>query len=364
MKEESKDLNDEQKVAILREWDTRIENPPSLLELIKAGFPGVSGADGRSWHGREVKKFLATREIKARPSYEYLAKGKIDLTTEQKEFVANNFGLIGALEITKKIFNNPNLTSLSQETRSIIEFSKTLDSKVVGDNSEEDSADDKYTPPKTFERMFFRINKYVHEGLEKDKLTAKQKSAVNALIGYMHTYRFLHQINSYSSIVDRELFESSFVRYTYDKPDLTQEEVDQYIVLATEVVISANIQKTIQTLQDQIDVEVDAGNKLPMGLVEAISGARGEYNQSTIRQQKLLSDLKVKRSDRLSKQIKENASILNLVQLWKDEDSRLQLIKIAESRKALVKNEIERLSSLDEFKCRILGISEDEVLNG
>ena len=101
-----------------------------------------------------------------------------------------------------------------------------------------------------------------------------------------------------------------------------------------------------------------------MALVEAISGARDEYNQSTIRQQKLLNDLKVKRSDRLSKQIKENASILNLVQMWKEEDSRAQLIKLAERRKNLVKNEIERLSSMEEVKCRILGISEDDVLNG
>jgi hypothetical protein len=219
-------------------------------------------------------------------------------------------------------------------------------------------------PPKTFERMLFRINKYVHEGIDKDKVTSRQKAAINAIIGYMHTYRFLHQINSYTSNIDRELFESSFVRYTFDKPDLTQEEVDQYIVLATEVVISANIQETIQTLQDQIDVEVDGGGKIPMGLIEAISGARDEYNQSTIRQQKLLNDLKVKRSDRLSKQIKENASILNLVQMWKEEESRAQLLKLAERRKAMVKNEIDRLSTMDEIKCRILGISEDEVLNG
>ena len=59
----------------------------------------------------------------------------------------------------------------------------------------------------------------------------------------MHTFRFNHQINNYETQNDRDLFESSFIRYTYDKPDLTQEEVDQYIVLSSEVVISANIQR-------------------------------------------------------------------------------------------------------------------------
>jgi len=363
------ELNDQQRLAILNEWNNRPSNPPSLLELVRVAFPDAEGADGRSWHGKKVKEFLSTRQIKARASYEYLAKDKIELSPEQKEFAANNAGSMGALEITKSVFNNQNLTSLSQETRTIIEFIKTLDQKVIqaGPVSHRDTesiADSQYMPPKTFERMLFRINRYVHEGIDKDKVTSRQKAAINAIIGYMHTYRFLHQINSYTSNIDRELFESSFVRYTFDKPDLTQEEVDQYIVLATEVVISANIQETIQTLQNQIDMEVDGGGKIPMALIEAISGARNEYNQSTIRQQKLLNDLKVKRSDRLSKQIKENASILNLVQMWKEEDSRTKLLKLAERRKAMVKNEIDRLSTMDEIKCRILGISEDEVLNG
>ena len=71
-----------------------------------------------------------------------------------------------------------------------------------------------------------------------------------------------------------------------------------------------------------------------------------------------------KRHERLSKQIKENASILNLVQLWKDEESREKLIKLAELRKNVLKEEVENLSSMDEVKSRILGLSEEEVLNG
>jgi len=365
---EPQELNDQQKLSILNEWNNRPTNPPSLLELVRLTFPNVDGADGRSWHGKKVKEFLASRQLRARASYEYQPKDKIELSQDQKEFTANNVNSMGTLEITRTLFNNQSLTSLSQETRTVIEYIKTLDPKIVNGSplarNQESLADSDYQPPKTPDRMLFRINRYVHEGIDKDKITSRQKSAINAIIGYMHTYRFLHQINSYSSNIDRELFESSFVRYTYDKPDLTQEEVDQYIVLATEVVISANIQETIQTLQNQIDAEVDGGGKIPMALVEAISGARDEYNQSTIRQQKLLNDLKVKRSDRLSKQIKENASILNLVQMWKEEESRIQLIKLAERRKAMVKNEIDRLSTMDEIKCRILGISEDEVLNG
>jgi hypothetical protein len=223
-----------------------------------------------------------------------------------------------------------------------------------------------YKPPGTFDKTVYRINKYVLHGIDKDKVTPKQKRDVPALIGYLHVYRFIHQINTYQTTVDRELFESSFVRYTYDKCDLTQEEVDEYIVLAAEVVIASNIQRRINHLSDLMDGAANdtEGRRLSMGLVSAINDAQTEYNQCVNRQQKLLSDLKEKRSDRLKKEIKNNASILNLVEMWKEEESRRKLIKLAEMRKILIKDEIQKLSSLEEVKARIMGITEDEVLNG
>jgi predicted metal-dependent hydrolase len=145
---------------------------------------------------------------------------------------------------------------------------------------------------------------------------------------------------------------------------LTEEEVDQYIVLCTEVVISSAIQASIQVIQTQIDQEVEAGQKIPLTLVEAGSTARTEYNQCVQRQQKLLDSLKQKRSDRLSKQVQANASILNLVETWKDEENRKKLIKLAELRKESLKNEVKKLESMDEMKARILGLSEGEVLDG
>ena len=76
------------------------------------------------------------------------------------------------------------------------------------------------------------------------------------------------------------------------------------------------------------------------------------------------NELKEKRSQRMSKIMQESASILNLVELWKDEESRTKMIKIAELRKKNISEEIERLSSMEDIKSRILGISEEEVLNG
>ena len=286
-----------------------------------------------------------------------------EITQEQKDFITNNASMMTAVDLARSLFNNYTLSNLSIESRSVEEYLDTLPKQVKAIQTEEELQGD-YKPPKNQERAMVRVNKYVLDGIDKDKISAKQKKELTSLISYLHTYRFLHQIGTYADPVDRELFESSFIRYAYDKSDLTQEEVDQYIILATEVVISANIQRTIQTLQEQIDIEMTSGNRIPMPLIEAVTSARTEYNQCVTRQQKLLNDLKIKRSERLSSLVKDHASILNLVQMWKDEDTRKEMIKMADMRREVLKTEIGRLSSMDDVKARIFGLTEEEVLDG
>ncbi len=358
------DLSQEQKDLIIKTWNDRKDNPPSLQELTQIVFPDIPNIDGRSKYGKAVKNFLASRELKVKTKSEYTPKDRIDFTQEQKDYITNNASSMSAVDLARDLFNNYGLNNLSIEARSIQEYLDSLPKQIQSNTSDREDDQGDYKPPKNLERALVRVNKYVLNGMDKDKLTAKQKKDLNSLISYLHTYRFLHQIGTYVTSQDRELFESSFIRYAYDKSDLTQEEVDQYIILATEVVISSNIQRTIQTLQEQIDVEVSSGNRIPMPLIEAVTSARTEYNQCVTRQQKLLNDLKVKRSERLSNLVKENASILNLVQMWKDEDTRKEMIKMADMRREILKGEVGRLSSMDDVKARIFGLTEEEVLDG
>ncbi len=355
-------LSDNQKKALVQEWNSRPDSPPSLLELINLVFPDKK-VDGRSKEGKAVKAFLAEQSIKARAAQEYQHK-EINLTGEHKEFIDNNYKMMTFVEIARVIFANEKITNLNKEAKVVEDYIKSIDPSH--DSSEEiNVTHEQYKPPSTFSLSLSKINKYIFDKWDKDKLVAKEKKNVEALLGYMNTYRFIHQINSYTDLATRDLFESSFVRYTCDKNDLTQEEVDQYIVLSSEVVIASNIQHRVEHLQNLLDDAANDtdGRRIAMSLVEAINTAQNEYHQSVNRQQKLLESLKEKRSDRLKNQLKENASILNLVEMWKSEESRTKMIKLANMRKEAVAEEVEKLSTMDEIKARIMGISEDEVLN-
>tara|TARA_R110002020_G_scaffold313709_1_gene528936 strand:+ start:201 stop:1325 length:1125 start_codon:yes stop_codon:yes gene_type:complete len=362
---------EERQEDLLKEWESRPNNPPSLKESVGIAFPDIEEKfqDGRSKYGKCVKAFLATQDMKAKPSHEYQGRDDVSLSDEMKEYINNNGHAMSDLDVTRIIFDDHTLTNLHKETRLVSEYrqGQGIEQSLVAASHTNDVPDQvEYKPPRTINLIISRVNKYVLDGINKDKFTARQRKEMESLIGYLHTYRFLHHINNFDSQVDRDLFESSFIRYTHDKSDLTQEEVDQYIVLSTEVVIASNIQRRVEHLQGLLDDAANDtdGRRISMSLVEAIGKAQNDYHQSVGRQNKLLNDLKEKRSDRLKNQIKENASIINLVQMWKEEESRQKLIKLAELRKQVVKEEIENLSSMDEVKARIMGISEDEVLEG
>ncbi len=358
-------LTEQQQNVIVDEWNNRPDDPPSLIELIKIAYPNQPELDGRCKEGKYVQAFLAKKSLKARGAHEYKSKKAPDISDENRQFILNNAKTMKALEITRIIFDNPTLSNLNNETRIVAKFisENVLPAEIY--KEQEQIAQEDYVSPRSLDKAINKVNRYVYDlNLKRETLNSRHKRDLECLLKYINTYRFVHQINSYDGNVDRDLFESSFVRYTYDKNDLTEEEVDQYIILASEVVIASSIQRRVEKLQRLLEGAADNDARISMGLVESINTAQQEYNQCVGRQQKLVNDLKTKRSDRLGSQIKQNASIVNLIQAWKEEESRIKMIKLAEIRKATLGDEIDKLESMEELKCRILGISKEEILNG
>lgn len=361
-------LTPEQITSMLEFWNRTPNEPPALKDIVKHVF-GREDLDGRTKEAKGIKKALAERSLRATVTSEY-EKNVIGLSEEQKTYIVNNAATMNALEIARVLFSNTQLTNLNSETRAVNEYIKTLDTRVVLNNGQhtQEVPDGGYEPPKTLDKALRRVNLYVNHNLDKEKLNAVQKKGLDALINYLHTYRFIKQINEFENESDRKSFEDAFVRYTYDKPDLSQEEVDEYILLATEVVISFRAQRRSERLQQMLENIADSSSsenaRISMSLVDAISKAQTEYHQCVARQQKLLDDLKQKRSVRIGKQIQENASILNIIQEWKNEENRKMYLKMVEiEEQAVVAQEIEKIDSMEDIKARIIGLTKNEARN-
>lgn len=358
------ELTPEQKQAILDFWNKTPNNPPALDAIVEHVWG--EGYDGRDLEGRAIKAFLASNNLTPETKTVYKPV-KIELSEAHKRYIESNYKLMTAVDMARILFLNPKLTNLNAESRAINEYIKTLNTDEIAVVGPEDVPDGEYESPKTMQSIIKKVNSYINDKLNRDSLSIADRKGLEALIDYLHNYRFTKQINSYDSESDRKSFEDAFVRYTYNKPELSQEEVDQYCVLAHEVVISFKAQRRSERLQQMLEAVTDASPenaKISMALVDAISKAQNEYHQCVARQQKLLDDLTEKRSDKLSKQIRDNATVLSIIQAWKQEETRLAGLKYVEMEDRAIEQEIGKLEAFPDFKAKLLGLTKDEARFG
>lgn len=351
-------LTEEQKSKIIAFWNSRPNDPPSFRELIEE----VLGKeiDSRSKLARLLKEFLATRQIVVRNSTN--PKGDLELNESQKLFIRNSRkepNKLRPVEIARELFPDKSISPLGQETRTVTNYVKTFEADI---HDAEKIPEGDYEPPINGIRALARVKKYTKRDLDYDNLTPRQKKEIDALVTYLQNYRFVSQINLYDSQDDRDLFEANFIRFTYDKYDLSEEELEQYILLATDSVRLNGIQKTIKKLQIMLDtVTEDPDGKISIGLTEAINSAQDSYNECFGRQEKLLKNLVGTRAGKLAKQGDKRMSLVELIEFVQEENKRHLLAKLAEERSKRVKDEVNRVKNLDDLIIEIYGVTEEEL---
>jgi hypothetical protein len=362
--EEEITLSDEQKLKILKAFNEATDDsPPSLKKMTEDCFGKC--LDGRSKEGKAIKDFLLSRQLKAKAAHEYVKKTEaIALDSDQKVFIAENADTKKPLQITRELFLNDALSPLSSEFRVVNEYYLTLDPKVRGIAQDaEEPKEKEYKPPKTEEQAIARVNKYVLNGIDPKNLKRGQQERLKALVKFMHIHRFIIIMGQYSA-EDRELFESSFVRFVNDKPDLSEEELDLYLNLCGDIVNHKKLQKELNSLSDIRDEKLENKDSISGALVDQIGRMYSELDSNLKRQKQTLEDLNGKRSKRLELQQKDNESIINLISLWMDKYDRDRLIALADKRKEALKLEVERLSDMAAVKAEIFGLSEEEAVRG
>ncbi|MDB4317693.1 hypothetical protein N9973_00185 [bacterium] len=349
------ELTEEQKKEILKLFKTN----PDLMFITRKVFK-EDDIDGRSKQGRAVRKFLSEQDKKANTSLVPKVE-QIHLDKQQKEFLMTDNVEVGmnALEIARLTFKDRNIQPLSIKHRVIVDFLKTYRPEVVDDN--EIVTKEKWTPPKSINRAIVKINNFCGTRLEELTLQTKQKRLVEQLILYFKSPRFNHFINQYSTLADRNLFESEFVRAIWDKPDLTNDELNLYVTVCANYVRQKHIQQRIDKLNALLD-DQDNERDITLRLTEIIKATSDELNQCEKRIESLTKDLNGSRTARLKAKGEENGSIFALVEAFQDREERDRMLLMAELQNKLIEEEADRLESMDDYKARVLGISKKELL--
>ena len=349
------ELTDKQKTQIQEEF---VKNP-DLRHITQIVFEDDS-LDGRSKEGRAVRAFLINNNLEFNTTTPQKVE-EIDLTTEQKEFLMSDNIERGmnALEATRLAFRDREIQPLSQQHRMVMEFLRSYRPEIVDDNDMITS--DKWTPPKSLSRAIKKVNDWAGQAFDEISIQTKQKKMCERLLFYLKSPRFVHFINQYSTIADRDLFESEFVRTVWDKPDLTNDELNLYITVCTNYVRQKHIQQRIDRLNNMLN-DTENERDITLRLTELIKATSDELNQCEKRIESLTKDLNGSRQARLKARGEQNGSIAALVEAFQEKEERDRMIMMAEMQNKLIEEEADRLESMDDYKARILGISKKEIL--
>jgi hypothetical protein len=347
-------LTEEQKDFIRQNY----LNITDLNELTKRCFNDQS-LDGRKKEGRLVRQFLIDNNY----SFTTTKKEKnesIELTDAQKEFaLLQTQAGTSTFRIAELIFQDREVKKLGMEQRAVLDYVRSVNPDLVGNS--ESALLTEYIPPKAFSRVLKKVNDATGLTLDENKLSRQYKICIDKLSVNLSNSRFVTIMNNYLSQKDRVLFEEEFIRLTWDKPDLSSDELNLYMNVCKEIINLEVIGKHLNKLNEQFD-EINDQEDMTVRLAEIIKAKSSEYHQCEGRIENLTKKLQGDRAERMKNKYKENASIISLVQLFQDEEERKNMVKIAEMQKKMVSEEANRLESMGELKCRVLGINKEDVI--
>ena len=315
--------------------------------------------DGRTKQGRLVRKFLIERNIDFKTSRRK-KREEIVFTEQQKDFIIDQAkDGISSLAIAKLVFPSKNVVALSNEQRAVLAHVQSINPDYLP--SQDSGALDSYVAPKATSRIIKKINDATGNVFDESKLNRQYQVCVERLGIHLGNSRFLKIMNNYLDKSDRELFEQEFIRLTWDKPDLTADEINLYLNVCKEIINLEVVSKHLNKLNDMFDV-ADDQTEMSVRLAEIIKAKSSEYHQCEGRIENLTKKLQGDRSTRMQNKTKDNASILSIVQLFQEKEERDNMVGMAEMQKLTAKKEAERLEGMAEWKARVLGISQDDVI--
>jgi hypothetical protein len=343
------DLTPEQKTKILEEF----EKNPNIIDITKIVF-NDDKLDGRSKEGRSVTKFLAENGLKAKTT-KHKKVDSIELTQEQENIIEQRVDAgWSSLQIAKELFGN-SIRNLSKEQRTVHEHVTTLNIEAPQEEAPT------YVAPHAISRIIKKINDSTGYGLEEGKMSRQQTACCEKLRINLNNSRFVAIVNNYIAPRDKELFEQEFIRLTWDKPDLTPDELNLYMNVCKEIINLELITGHLQKLNEMFE-SADDQDEMTVRLAEIIKAKSSEYHQCESRIENLTKKLQGDRGERMKNKQKENASFLSIVQLFQEEEERANMVRIAEMQKELIKEEAQKIEGTSAWKARVLGINIDDVL--
>ncbi len=357
------ELNEGQKEILNRDW-----HMDTLLLTQKVFGDLEQRLTRRHVEYKACLAYLAT--IGKSPDNPQETRALLDeLTSEQKEFIRASYkDSNGPVELARTLFTNDKLLSGSRECRMVLAFIKSID----GDYRRTDEMDEiEYDAPKSISGLIDRLNRYRiinrpdgNSTIEKNKLTPQHARQLDALLGYLQQPVLTVEASKFSRKIDREVFESVFLSTCWDKPDLSSENLLQYIQIASLNAQANEADRTRRKLDERFEASLeDPTARLSKTEVEALDAMRAKSEGAVKQINALIKSLTVERSKQVTDRMAGASSMHPLVMAWKSAEDRKRILALVDkTRRQPLRAEVERLSTMSDLKAQLWGIDKDDIL--
>lgn len=361
-------LTPEQRSKIIEMWNSSGDTPPDIPAIAAAVFSGLTSEDlnPNSIFCRSIRRFIVERRAILDQLRKLEKDQPITLTDEQRAYISTNYAIKTAAEIAEHIFQLENPPPDLMDKCEAVVLACIREERAA---AKPDSywGNNKYEPPSTLKQAALRVNKYIYNAIDLKDITrdAKLKQNLTALIRFCKMYRFRMMVDNFEKLEHKELFEQSYIRYVWDKPDLSEIELDMVCNVCNDIVSHTEMQRELERLKSMLNSCADDadGRRATVAIMDAIRSLRSSMDENYKRQIAAWKNIEGTREQRMAGQLKANASILNLVAAWRSQEHREKLLKIAKLRQKALEHEIQRLDELEEIKARILGIGSEDIFN-
>lgn len=224
-----------------------------------------------------------------------------------------------------------------------------------------------WIPPKAIADILERLNLYLNTNYVEKKLTPREIRQLNSMISYLNTPIFRLTINEYEYKDLREIFESTFIRYTYNKEDLDQEDIDTYITVCSDVVEEFELNREISQLKIIVEEILNTDKNVKHSkydtITKLITDKTTRAHACRTRQINTREKLNGKRTEKI-KESQRKGTVADLYAAFADKMKRDKLALVAHNHKKALQNEVKRLQGIEAINFEIFGLSQDEAING
>lgn len=338
------------------------KNAKNILQLVRDIYDDINIIE-QSEQFKNVKKYLSRTD----------KKGAFNFTDQDLEYFFDKGEEISVAELIADRYPTEKPSERAAKVRYVTILLRVGNVRIYDENSEripETPSGDFTAPtkPQCVALINETIGAEVGEKYDLKNMNEAQRASVAVLKNNLSSPRFLATINSFRDKKHRDVFLSSFIKATHDKPDLNEDESQMYINLCKEYGRELELREQESKLDDMLEASTfdDEGERgrFTMTYAKALETSKKSLEECLKRQTVLQDKLSGARKDRIKEMEVTKESLATIIEKVREEEFRQIMLRIARAKELDTASEMQNINDFEQIFAEVKGISRNEIING